>query len=258
MKFSTKEKILYASIVTLFLILSLTINPDSYPKDTPVTQGWLPAIALGASVLGSVFQGARQRRQARELERQNVRPTYTPDTNILQNQAIAQQMARAGLPDQVYNNQMNQIQQGFSTGLRQLGSRSTTPINVNSLVRNQNQAVGNLNAADAQARQQWTGQLMQANQAVAQENRQAFNINQLQPYQQNAQNVASMRRAGTQNVFGGLGMLAQGAMMGVFGDTGSGGLLQGLTDKLPVSQRTLNQVGGYRSPQLSSLPRVLG
>lgn len=188
----------------------------------------LPLIGLGVGALGSIFQGASQRRQARELERMNVRPTYRTNANVLQNQAIARQMSRVGLPDQVYNNQLNQIQQSVGTGLRQLGTRGTNSFNVNSLIRNANQAVGNLNAQDAQARMSWTQQLMNANNAVANEERYAFNVNQLQPWQINAQNVASMRRAGTQNIFGGLGMLGQGAMMGVFGNIdGSANTQQG-------------------------------
>lgn len=194
---------------------------------------FLPAIVTGVSALGSLFQGTQQRRQARQLERQNVRPVYNQSPALRQNQMIAQQMASVGLPDQVYNNQLNQIQQNMSTGLRQLGSRANTAFNVNSLVRSTNQATANLNAQDAQARQQNLQTLMNVNNQVANDDRYRFNVNELQPYQQNVQNIQSTRRAGIQNQFGALNLLAQGAMMGVFNNLG-GSQTRNLT--LPPAQ----------------------
>lgn len=180
----------------------------------------LPAlITAGASILSGGF-GLLQSAQARRLERQNTRPQYQLDPSLQNNLALAQQQQRVGLPSQVYNNQLGLIQQNFATGLRGLNQRGNMAYNVNSMLRNANQAVGNLNAMDAQARQQGLQQVMSANQAIAQDRRYQFNVNQLQPYQQNMANIAGMRRAGTQNLFGGLGMLAQGAAMGVFGDLG--------------------------------------
>ena len=178
------------------------------------------AIALGASALWSIFTGISQRRKARELERQNVRPVATADPNLAYNRQLALQQARTGLPSQVYNNQLNQIQQNLGTGLRFLGQRGNLSTNVNSLVRTMNQSVANLNAMDAQARLQGVQNLMRANTALAEENRYLFNVNQLTPYMQTAQQVAALRSAGTQNIAGGFGMLGQGAMMGVFNNLG--------------------------------------
>ena len=178
------------------------------------------AIALGASALGSIFTGISQRRKARKLERQNVRPVATADPNLAYNRQLALQQARTGLPSQVYNNQLNQIQQNLGTGLRFLGQRGNLSTNVNSLVRTMNQSVANLNAMDAQARLQGVQNLMRANTALAEENRYLFNVNQLTPYMQTAQQVAALRSAGTQNIAGGFGMLGQGAMMGVFNNLG--------------------------------------
>ena len=180
----------------------------------------LPAIALGVSALGSLFTGISQRRKARELERQNVRPVATADPNLAYNRQLALQQARTGLPSQVYNNQLNQIQQNLGTGLRFLGQRGNLSTNINSLVRTMNQSVADLNAMDAQARLQGVQNLMRANTALAEENRYLFNVNQLTPYMQTAQQVASLRRAGIQNIAGGFGMLGQGAMLGVFNNLG--------------------------------------
>ena len=139
----------------------------------------LPAlITAGASLLSGGF-GLLQSAQARRLERENQRPTYQLDPNLQNNLALAQQQQRVGLPSQVYNNQLGLIQQNFATGLRGLNQRGNVAYNVNSMLRNANQAVGNLNAMDAQARQQGTQQVMSANQAIAQDRRYQFNVNQL-------------------------------------------------------------------------------
>lgn len=211
----------YSPILLVFVVLQLIGVGDDLPTEFEVSYSWLQIAALGVSALGSVLQGASQRRQARELEAQNVRPQYTPSPQLAENRALALQQSRVGLPEQVYNNQLNQIQQNFATGLRQIGQRGNTAVNANSLVSGVNQSVQNLNALDAQARQQGTLNLMQANTALANERR-GIHQDQLNQYMFNAQNIASMRRAGTQNIFGGLGMLANASAMGVFNGVGSG------------------------------------
>ena len=232
------KKYLKHFLVSCFTIciFALIVVLDGYLMGASAQKAilpFLPAIVTGVSALGSLLQGTQQRRQARQLERQNIRPVYNQSPALRQNQMIAQQMASVGLPDQVYNNQLNNIQQNLSTGLRQLGSRANTAFNVNSLVRSTNQATANLNAQDAQARQQNLQTLMNVNNQVANDDRYAFNVNELQPYQRNVQNIQSARRAGIQNQFGALNLLAQGAMMGVFNNLG-GSQTRNLT--LPPAQ----------------------
>src|SRR5690606_27232965 len=184
-----KSFIKYSPILLVFTVLRLIGVGDDLPTEFEVNYSWLQIAALGISALGSVLQGASQRRQARELEAQNVRPQYTPSPQLAENRALALQQSRVGLPEQVYNNQLNQIQQNFATGLRQIGQRGNTAVNANSLVSGVNQSVQNLNALDAQARQQGTLNLMQANTALSNERRGIFQ-DQLNQYMFNAQNIA--------------------------------------------------------------------
>ena len=238
-----KSFIKYSPILLVFTVLRLIGVGDDLPTEFEVNYSWLQIAALGISALGSVLQGASQRRQARELEAQNVRPQYTPSPQLAENRALALQQSRVGLPEQVYNNQLNQIQQNFATGLRQIGQRGNTAVNTNSLVSGVNQSVQNLNALDAQARQQGTLNLMQANTALSNERRGIFQDN-LNQYMFNAQNIASMRRAGTQNIFGGLGILAQGALMGTFNGNGSTGAAQVARNAVnPNTLQPINTVG---------------
>lgn len=232
----SKLFIKYSPLLLLFVALRFVGVGDNLPSEFEIKYSWLPIAALGVSALGSVLQGASQRRQARELEAQNQRPVYTPSPELAQNRALALQQSRVGLPEQVYNNQLNQIQQNFATGLRQIGLRGNTAVNANSLVSGVNQSVQNLNALDAQARQQGTLNLMQANTALSNERRGIFQ-DQLNQYMFNAQNIASMRRAGTQNIFGGLGLLAQGALMGTFNGNNNNSATTGANQ---VARNTVN------------------
>jgi len=176
------------------------------------------AIGVGSGLISSIF-GAGQRRRASRLERENIRPTYRPISLIGQNLADAQAIARRGLPSEVYNNQLNQMNQGLSTGMRGLSRGSANPFNIARLLSGYNSGLMNLNAMDAQARDRNMASLYRARESMAGEQRRAFEINQLQPYQQTRQEIASLRRAGDQNIFGGLSLIGQTAMM-----TGMGGL----------------------------------
>jgi len=213
--------LLVTGVIICIFALASTVDTGNLSKGDVSYSflNFLPAIVTGASALFGLGQGARQRRQANELEAQNVRPSFRPSPELRENQEMARQQARVGLPDQVYNNQLNQIQQNLVTGLRQLGSRGNLPYNVNAMVRGTNQATADLNARDAQYQLQGQQNLMSANRAIAQEDRMQFQ-DQLNQYQFNAQNVANMRRAGYQNTYGALSMLGQGALSGVFNNVG--------------------------------------
>lgn len=171
-------------------------------------------IGLASSLIGGIFGGS-QLRKANRLERNNVLPIAQVNSNILQNQAMARQMSQIGLASQQYNNALQQQQSNLSNVLN-VSSRSGQNIPVAGLLRQANQATQNLNIQDAQARQQNQRLLMQQNQAVAQEEQRVWNWNKAQPYLRTAQQVASLRNAGTQNIFGALGNVSQLAMGGAF------------------------------------------
>lgn len=215
-------------------------------------------IGAGSGLMSSIF-GVSQRVRARRLERNNIRPTYRPNSLIGQNLADAQAMARRGLPSEVYNAQLNQMEQGLSTGMRGLSRGATNAFNVARLLSGYNSNLMNLNAMDAQARMQNQRQLFGAREAMAGEQRRAFEINQLQPYQQTRQEIASLRRAGDQNIFGGLSLIGQTAMMtGVdglnFGGMFGRGQTPNLNRNVPLNA---NPRGWYTNNIGVSIPTTL-
>lgn len=166
------------------------------------------ASPLGAaSALAGVGYGIFQSIRAKQIEKQNVMPLASVNTNLLQNVGLAEQRSRTGLPSQVYNNNLMQLNQGLTSGLRQAGRMGGTS-SIASILRGYGSGIGNLNAQDAQAQRQAEGNLMNQRQTLANEQLRVFNWNKTNPYLRTAQQVASMRSAGTQNIFGGISLLS--------------------------------------------------
>jgi hypothetical protein len=167
------------------------------------TSNPLGAAAAVAGVGLGIFQGIK----ARKLEKNNIMPTTTTNSNILKNVALAEQQARGGLPQRVYNNQINQLNTGLNTGVR-AASRMGGLQNINSTLRAYGAGVDNLNARDAQAQQQGQQNLMQQRGILANEELRVFDFNKVQPFMRMSQRIADLRSAGTQNIFGGIGLLS--------------------------------------------------
>lgn len=219
----------------------------------------LAAIGLGLSAAGSLAGlgfGISQRAQARRLERNNQLPMTSVNNNILQNVAQAEQMARTGLPSQVYNNQLNQINTGLTAGLRQVG-RLGSASSVASVLRGYNAGLGALNASDAQNMQANQRLLMQQRGLLANEQERVFNWNRAQPYLRTMQQVASLRNAGNQNIFGAIGNIA-GMGMNLAGsglEIGGGGAGQNVTNVMGTDWNNLTgqPIGSWSQGMLGNL-----
>lgn len=205
------------------------------------------AITLGTSLIGGI-SGLFQRRKANRLERQNVRPTRTTSSAILENRLLARQLSNQGMSRQAYQNQMRQIGLGLTTSLRSNMLYGRGVSNTASILRGYSGAISNLNAQDEQIRQQNQRLAFSANQALAQEEQRNFEWNKARPYLETAQRVESLRRSGNQNMIGALGLLGQSAMMGVF-DRGSGNGM--------VGAENLN-VRGWNPSQSNWRPSAVG
>lgn len=182
-------------------------------------------IGTGANLLGSLF-GLSQTARANRLERNNPLPITQVNQNILANQLQARQMAQVGLAQEQYNQALQQQQNNLSNVLSS-ASRTGRNIPVAGILRQANQATQNLNVQDAMARQTNQRLLMQQNQNLANEQLRVWNWNKAQPYLRTAQQVASMRNAGIQNIFGGIGGITQMALGGAYDDS-DGGQTQGI------------------------------
>ena len=180
------------------------------------------AIAAGAAGVSAAFgigSGISQKIKAKKLEKNNIRPIDKVNNNFLQNTAQAEQMARGGLASRVYNNAMGGLDTGLTAGLRQIG-RSGGVGSVASTLRAYGAGVNNLNAQDQAAQLQNQRLLMQQRGMLGQEQQRVFQFNKVNPFMERAQQVASLRNAGNQNIFGGIQAL--GNVAGAFAGGGAG------------------------------------
>lgn len=163
---------------------------------------------LGALQTAIGFFGGRKAKKA--LENQQT-PIYTPAKSISDyyNQAL-QRYQESPYQSNLYKMQAQNIARGTAQGLSALQDRRSALAGVSGLVQNQNDAMLKATAAAEQQKDQRFGQLGAASHAMGAEERQAFNINKMLPYQnrrdiltQKAGGYAQMLNAGLSNFFGG-------------------------------------------------------
>lgn len=177
---------------------------------------------LAAAALPSVIQGVSgiiQQDRGKKMASNNPFITESVNENIAKNAALAEQAAQVGLPQEQYNKQQEAINRNQATGIR-LASRNTRPTGISSIVRATNDAMGNLNAQDAMARQQNQRLAMQQRGALAQEQNRVWDWNNRQRYLQNARAASETIGAGRRNLFGGIQGLSQLGQLALGGGQG--------------------------------------
>lgn len=167
----------------------------------------------GAQALGGLVQtgvgliGGRKAR--RELERLQS-PTYTPVKSIFDyyNQALSRYQ-QSPQQSNLYKMQAQNIARGTAQGIAGLQDRRSALSGISGLIQGQSDAQLKALAASEQDQNQKFAQLGSASQAMGAEERQAFNINQMMPFErkytqlaQKAQASNQLANAGLQNVFG--------------------------------------------------------
>lgn len=176
---------------------------------------WLiPAIQGVAGLAQTIFGGSKAKKYQRQLERMES-PTYNPNQGIMDyyNKALARYNVNP-TETALYKRQMQDIDRGVSTGISALQDRRSGVAGASSLLRAANDARLNANVAAEQERNRRFGELGGATQLRAGEERRAFDINQMQPFERRF-NLLAMRagaanqlaNTGMSNVFQGLSNL---------------------------------------------------
>lgn len=155
--------------------------------------------AVGAASLGyGIFKDAKQTAKANEIEASNKRPNQTADPLLQQNVNLAQQQAQIGLPQKVYNNEINGINQTQAGAIAALSNSPNPGTSLSSIVRGGNAAISNLNAQDAAERNRKTLALMQQKGILAGANQNAWNYNYADKYSENLARSQALRGAAGQ------------------------------------------------------------
>lgn len=187
------------------------------------------------------FGGRRARKQLEGLQS----PTYSPVKSISDYHAEAKQRYnQSPYASTLYNAQMQNLNRNTARGIAGLQSRRLGVGGISSLIQNQNDASLKAVTAAEQQREQRFGQYGQAAGAMAGEERQAFNINKMMPYErrynqlaQKAQGYNQMFNAGLSNYFGGM---QSGAM--TMGNSAGGGGGQGYGSNDYSSHEAISKV----------------
>lgn len=179
-------------------------------------------ITQGISGLVSGITGLVQKHKANELLARTKRPTYAIPGEIMQNQKQAELNANTGLPSEQYQQGMQNIARQQNAALQRAGDRRGGLLAVAGTQQQGNDATLKLDVANAQARLNNQKTLYGVNNQVAAYKDKAFNINEMQPYQQNYSYGMNLLGAGNQNLLAGVDKVAAGAGR-LFGGGGSGG-----------------------------------
>lgn len=171
-----------------------------------------------AQGISGFFGGRKARKQLENLQT----PTYTPAKSISDYYNEARQRYNTSpYASTLYNAQQQNIARNVNMGLSGLQSRRQGIGGISSIMQGANDA--SLNAALAAERQkdQRFGEFGQASNMMAGEERQAFNINKMMPYEKRynllamkAQANNQLLNAGIQNVIGAGQSMLMGSMMG--------------------------------------------
>lgn len=190
-------------------------------------------IGLGTAAIGgiqSIIGGIKGRKARRELENLQT-PQYEKSRSITDyyNQAL-NRYQQSPTQSNLYKMQAQNIQRGTAQGISALQDRRSALAGIPALVQGQNDAYLKAAAAAEQDQNQKFAQLGSATQAMAGEERQAFNINKMLPFQrksdilgQKAAGYTQLMNSGLQNIYGGLtgammfGSQAKNSLMNVMG-----------------------------------------
>jgi len=204
----------------------------------PLLLAAAPSIIQGISGLSGL---GKANRRARNLKY----PIEQVNPLLQQNAAIAENMGRVGLPQQQYNNSLNNIMRNQAGALTMFG-RNPQRTNLASLLRGTNDATMNLDAQDAQARNANQRFAIGQRGVLANEQNRVWDWNNRKRYQMEAASIAQQAGAAKQNMFGGLQGLTNLGMMGLAGGAFGNGDSQSYISGNPL----LRGLGiGRKTPQ---------
>lgn len=195
----------------------------------------LAAIAAAPQIIqgiGGILGLGKGKRNAKKT----TRPVEPVNPLFQKNVAMAENMARTGMPQQQYNNQLNNIQRNQAGALSRFGRNGGGTGSLASIVRAGNDATGNLNSQDAMARVNNQRFAFGQRAQLANEQNRVWDYNNKQRYEENAASNAQQIGSNKQNIMNSLTGLSQIGQLGMMngggqGNTYTGGKLSWL-DKL--------------------------
>lgn len=181
--------------------------PDIDPVSTSIA---------GIGALAKIWQGFSQAHQAHKINKNNPFPTQTVNPLYAQNLVIAENAAKVGLPQQQYNQGVQNIARNTNMGLRQV-ARLGRPASAAGIVRASNDATGALDIADAQARMANQRATYGFRDQLANQQDQVWDWNNKSKFLARTAEAQALKGAGQQNKMAGLNDLSTLGLYGLYG-----------------------------------------
>lgn len=214
----------------------------------PVTIGLVTAGIGAVQGVAGYFGAKKARKQLEGLQS----PTYTPAKSVSDyyNQALGRYQ-QSPYQSNLYKMQSQNIARGTAQGIAGLQDRRSALSGISGLIQGQNDAQLKALVGAEQDQNQKFSQLGSATQAMAGEERQAWNVNQMMPYERRYNLLAMKAQANNQLMNAGLQNIAGGGMSAAMGGKGGTGSAVGLG----ASDTSYDQ-GRYLPPSTYKVPRA--
>ncbi len=187
----------------------------------------MPVTDILSGIISGIA-GIGQTHKANKLLKGLTYPIESLPAEITQNQTLASEQANQGLPSQQYQMAMRNIQRQQLGALRGAQDRRGGLAALSSINQGTNDATLNLDALNAQARQQAQQRLMNVNSQTANWKSQLFQKNVRDKYNRDYDYAMRLKGMGQQNLYGGIDKAVSGGASLLMGGFGSGaGLFAG-------------------------------
>ncbi len=207
------------------------------------------AVAGLASGLISGISGAIQKGKANRLLKNLQYPNETIPTEVLQNQELARLRANTGLPGQQYSQAKQNIARSQTSALSKLTDRRSGLMGIAATQQAADDALLNLDVADATARIGNERALMDANNNVAGWRDKVWTHNVKDKYNRDYDYGMSLKGAGNQNFVSGIDKIASGGLYATQG--GWQGFMGGVSGGNAATAQT-----GFIPNELSEYQRM--
>lgn len=164
-------------------------------------------ILSAASAIPQAGLGIAQAIKGKKTLESAVRPEYEIPEEIKKNLSVAERMALEGLPAEQKRQYVENLNKNMGAALSGFTGRKAGLQGLTSLVQSQNEAFKNLAVEDAMARQRNELSAMNQRETMAQYKDKAFELNKMQPYQEQVDEGQALVGSGIQNIAGSLNQL---------------------------------------------------
>jgi hypothetical protein len=167
----------------------------------------------GVSAIASIVRGVQQNSQAKQMERNNVRPLYKISDQIYDNVGLAENRAQGGFDQQTLNYLSNQQERGLQSSMSAILQGGGSINNIGSAYDSFLQGSKSIALEDEKIHMANIAQLFAQRETLAEEQARAWTINDYSPYKDKQLAIAQLRSDGNKNISSGINTFAQAGMM---------------------------------------------